>query len=147
MRPPAWHEASAADRGHPGAGVCVTACYGTYSSPYPAKRLPSGYRQPLDQNRPVWLVTYFGPGVIVPAGHVPDASGQVPIVHRHCGLLHVPTVDVPDAATGQPDVLPRPPLLQHPDVRSGNSELQHVCSQTGCAAHPQHLQDPLVARR
>jgi hypothetical protein len=84
--------AVATQLGDPRVGVYVTARYGIYSSPYPAKRLPSGEMQPLDQNRPVWLVTYYGPGLTLPAPTKPNPSGRTPVQHQVDALV--------DASTG-----------------------------------------------
>lgn len=49
-----------------GPGMQVTARYGLFSSPYPAA-ITNGVSTPLYQNRPAWIVTYFGPRVKAPA--------------------------------------------------------------------------------
>jgi hypothetical protein len=49
-----------------GPGMQVTARYGLYSSPYPAA-VTNGVSTPFYQDHPMWIVTYFGPGVNAPA--------------------------------------------------------------------------------
>jgi hypothetical protein len=73
--------------------VDVNARYGIFSDDELSKRNATGDIQPLYQNRPVWLVTFSGPGVIE------AATG------RCCGPSHLGNHNednvVIDAATGQ----------------------------------------------
>lgn len=72
------------------AGVQVTAQYGTFSDSNYGSRLPSGELHAYYQNRPAWVVTFSGPGVmILPHGPAPK------------GATHHEVSVVVDASTGQ----------------------------------------------
>jgi hypothetical protein len=62
--------------------VQVNAQFGMITDGQLAQRLPSGAVRPLLQNRPVWLVTFSGPGVQI---GFPDhlRTGPVQIVYGH----------------------------------------------------------------
>lgn len=72
------------------AGVEMLAQFGRFSDDQLARKLPSGAMQPYFQDRPVWLVTFSGPGV-----QMPDSG---PKGHVH-GFNHEDNVVI-DAVTG-----------------------------------------------
>lgn len=66
----------AAQDGHLLANVQVNAQYGLYSDDRMATLLPSGQEQLLYQNRPAWVVTFAGPGVVIhPIGQLSQHPG------------------------------------------------------------------------
>jgi hypothetical protein len=73
--------------------VQVSAQYGLFTADRYERVLPSGQIQPVLQNRPAWVITFFGPGVVVyPLGLARNTPGAV---HHFVGI-------VIDAATRQP---------------------------------------------
>jgi hypothetical protein len=73
--------------------VNVVARYGIFSDDELSKRNAAGVTQPLYQNRPVWLVSFSGPGMAeAPMGRCCGPS--------HLGTHHEDSVVV-DAATGK----------------------------------------------
>jgi hypothetical protein len=88
----------ARDLGFGSPGIHVAARYGIYSSDYPARQVPGGRMEPLLQQRPVWLVTYFGPDFRFPTHGGPRAKAR----RREPGpeFKHVMNVLV-DASTGE----------------------------------------------
>jgi hypothetical protein len=71
-------DSAATALGAPGPGVEVAAQYGLLSAPRPAVLHPGGAWEPLYQDKPVWLVAFYGPGVNVPAS----------LTHRERGVAH-----------------------------------------------------------
>lgn len=78
--------------GQPGPDVHYAARYGIYSSPFPGRGSPTGEVQPLHQNRLVWLITGYGPGVRISLSH--PVGGPDPGVKHQYNILI-------DAATGE----------------------------------------------
>jgi hypothetical protein len=71
--------------------VQVSAQYTLYSDDRYGQKLGPGKVQPYLQNRPAWVITFSGPGVVLyPTGPRPPGSG----VHHEVSV-------VIDAATGQ----------------------------------------------
>ena len=71
--------------------VQVSAQYGLFTADRYERVPPSGQIQLVLQNRPAWVITFFGPGVVIyPLGPNPPGT-----VHHFVGI-------VIDAATGQP---------------------------------------------
>ena len=71
--------------------VQVSAQYGLFTADRYERVLPSGQIQPVLQNRPTWVITFYGPNVVFPPlGPRPPGSG----VHHFVSI-------VIDAATGQ----------------------------------------------
>lgn len=86
--------------GHPRPDVFVSARFGIYSSPYPAKRLPSGELRPLDQKRPVWLVTFYGPGIKVMPRGWRSGYPRLPIIHVINALVDAVSGEVLSVGNG-----------------------------------------------
>ena len=71
--------------------VQVSAQYGLFTADRYERVLPSGQIQLVLQNRPAWVITFFGPGVVIyPLGPNPPGT-----VHHFVGIMI-------DAATSQP---------------------------------------------
>jgi hypothetical protein len=88
-------------------GVQVTAQYGLFSNDHAAQRLPSGQMQLLFQDKPAWIVTFAGPGVVIPSSgpgpQRPDTtgSGSTGTVVPSERPVHNEQNIVIDAATGE----------------------------------------------
>jgi hypothetical protein len=86
------HTLAGVDRAHnllP--NVQVSAQYGLFTDDHYGQRLASGQIQPYLQNRPAWVITFSGPGVVF---YLPGPAGSRPAVHHEVSV-------VIDAATGQ----------------------------------------------
>jgi hypothetical protein len=76
--------------------VQISAQYGLFTDDHYGQRLASGQIQPYLQNRPAWVITFSGPGVVFyPPG--PHRRGPRPPLS---GAKHEVSVVI-DAATGQ----------------------------------------------
>ena len=78
--------------------VQVSAQYGLFTSDHYEQRLPSGQLQLVLENRPAWVITFSGPGVVLyPIG--PYRPGPRPPL-SDADAKHEVSVVI-DAATGQ----------------------------------------------
>ena len=69
-------------------GVQVAARFGVFSDDAYATRLPTGQMEHVFQERTVWIVTFYGPGVLIPS------RGLQPLPPKHVQNMVI------DAATG-----------------------------------------------
>jgi hypothetical protein len=70
-------------------GVSMTAELGLFSDDQYATRLPSGTLRPHFQNVPAWLVTFGGPGLVLPNSG--PRGGQPLVNHRETIVLNAAT--------------------------------------------------------
>jgi hypothetical protein len=70
-------------------GVSMTAELGLFSDDQYATRLPSGALQPHFQNVPAWLVTFGGPGLVLPNSG--PRGGQPLVNHQETIVLNAAT--------------------------------------------------------
>jgi hypothetical protein len=77
-------------------GVQVAARFGSFSNDVLARRWPGEPMKLLYQDRPAWLVTFFGPGLAIPS----HGRGHTRGLRERPGLKHE-TNTVIDACTGE----------------------------------------------
>jgi hypothetical protein len=79
--------------------VQVSAQYGLFTNDHYGQRLASGQIQPYLQNRPAWVITFSGPGVVFYGSGGPYRPGPRPPLRPEDAKHEVSVVI--NAATGQ----------------------------------------------
>ena len=79
--------------------VQVSAQYGLFTNDHDEQRLPSGHLQLVLENRPAWVITFSGPGVVHCGSGGPYRPGPRPPLRPEDAKHEVSVVI--DAATGQ----------------------------------------------